>query len=167
MLSTRPTTLPIFNFVYHQFLRTALCSSRVKCYTVSETNGKLLRENGVEVSGVYELNTREEEVEHFTEKVRWGRVNRSRRPFLSVSITYQLHTLRVSNDGAELSSPRVAGQTTTTTTPRPRRPQLHARDPLRRTLAGGEGESMSRTSQRRANEACVLDIDVHSQYFRT
>ncbi|GMH94705.1 hypothetical protein TrVE_jg11046 [Triparma verrucosa] len=68
MLSTRPTTLPIFNFVYHQFLRTALCSSRVKCYTVSETNGKLLRENGVEVSGVYELNTREEEVEHFTEK---------------------------------------------------------------------------------------------------
>ncbi|GMH82630.1 hypothetical protein TL16_g09323 [Triparma laevis f. inornata] len=68
MLATRPITRPVANFVYHQFLRTALCSSRVKCYTVSETNKKVLKSNGVKVSGVYELQTRQECVKHLTEE---------------------------------------------------------------------------------------------------
>ena len=67
MLATRPFMKPIANFVYHQFLRTALCSSRVKCYTVSSNNQKVLESNGVTVSGVYELSTREDAVEGMAE----------------------------------------------------------------------------------------------------
>eukprot|EP00518_Triparma_eleuthera_P008745 CAMPEP_0182474960 /NCGR_PEP_ID=MMETSP1319-20130603/26555_1 /TAXON_ID=172717 /ORGANISM="Bolidomonas pacifica, Strain RCC208" /LENGTH=498 /DNA_ID=CAMNT_0024675905 /DNA_START=8 /DNA_END=1504 /DNA_ORIENTATION=+ len=66
MLASSPYLRPLANFTYHSFLKAALCSSRVKCYTVSETNKKVLESNGVDVSGVYELSTKQDVVEGFT-----------------------------------------------------------------------------------------------------
>ena len=59
---------PLATLVYYFALRVATCSSLCNCYTVSDANKGTLESNGLKVSGVYELKTRQ--VKELTAKQR-------------------------------------------------------------------------------------------------